>query len=32
MGDILVEEYRGDLLECVHRGYICCVDEYGQVI
>ena len=20
------------LLECVHRGYICCVDEYGQVI
>ncbi|WP_346888368.1 asparaginase [Clostridium sp. UBA1056] len=32
MGDILVEEYRGDILECVHRGYICCVDEYGQVI
>lgn len=32
MGDILVEEYREDILECVHRGYICCVDEYGQVI
>ncbi len=32
MGDILVEEYRGDILECVHRGHICCVNEYGQVI
>lgn len=32
MGDILVEEYRGNLLECVHRGYICVVGEGGQVI
>ncbi|MFR1708397.1 MAG: asparaginase [Clostridium sp.] len=32
MDEILVEEYRGDLLECIHRGYICCVDECGQVI
>lgn len=32
MEEILVEEYRGDLLECVHRGYICCVDEHGQVL
>ncbi len=32
MDEILVEEYRGELLECVHRGYICCVNEDGQVI
>jgi L-asparaginase II len=32
MDEILVEEYRGDLLECVHRGYICCVNEYGEIV
>ncbi|MEG0307040.1 MAG: asparaginase [Clostridium sp.] len=32
MEEILVEEYRGDLVECVHRGYICCVGDDGQVI
>ncbi len=32
MDEILVEEYRGELLECVHRGYICCVNEDGQVV
>lgn len=32
MDEILVEEYRGDLLECVHRGYICITGEGGQVV
>jgi len=32
MDEILVEEYRGELLECVHRGYVCCVNEDGRVI
>jgi len=32
MDEILIEEYRGELLECVHRGYICCVNEDGQVV
>lgn len=32
MDEILVEEYRGNLLECVHRGYICITGEDGQVI
>lgn len=32
MDEILVEEYRGNLLECVHRGYICITGEGGQVI
>ena len=31
MDEILVEEYRGELLECVHRGYICGVSDNGQV-
>lgn len=32
MDEILVEEYRGSLLECVHRGYICITGEEGMVI
>lgn len=32
MDEILVEEYRGNLLECVHRGYICITGEDGEVI
>ncbi|AZK48924.1 asparaginase [Paenibacillus lentus] len=28
---ILVEEYRGDILECSHRGFICVVDEKGRI-
>ena len=32
MDELLVEEYRGDLLECVHRGHICVVGEDGEVI
>ncbi|MDU4892533.1 MAG: asparaginase [Clostridium sp.] len=32
MDEILVEEYRGDLLECVHRGYICITGDGGQVV
>jgi L-asparaginase II len=31
MDEILVEEYRGDILECVHRGHICCVSDDGKV-
>lgn len=29
---VLTEEYRGDLLDLVHEGYICVVDETGKVI
>ena len=31
MEQLLVEEYRGKLIECVHRGYICCVNDEGNV-
>ena len=31
MDEILVEEYRGNILECVHRGHICCVSDDGKV-
>lgn len=31
MDEILVEEYRGEILECIHRGHICCVGEEGEV-
>lgn len=30
--DVLTEEYRGGLLDLVHEGYICVVDENGNVI
>ncbi len=29
---VLTEEYRGSLLDLVHEGYICVVDENGKVI
>ncbi|MCM0647463.1 asparaginase [Clostridium swellfunianum] len=29
MDKILVEEYRGDILECVHRGHICGISDDG---
>ena len=29
---ILTEEYRGDILDLIHEGYICVVDENGEVI
>lgn len=29
---ILTEEYRGDLLDLIHEGYVCVVDEHGQVL
>lgn len=32
MENILVEESRGGMLECTHRGHICIVDEKGRVI
>ncbi|MEF2969270.1 asparaginase [Paenibacillus sp. M1] len=32
MDSLLVEEYRGGMLECVHRGHICVVDEKGRVV
>lgn len=32
MDAILIQEYRGGLLECVHRGHICVVDEHGNII
>lgn len=32
MDEILVEEYRGNLLECVHKGYICITGEGGEVL
>ncbi|WP_110931375.1 asparaginase [Paenibacillus bouchesdurhonensis] len=28
---LLIEEYRGGILECSHRGYICVVDEEGRI-
>ncbi|MBA2940294.1 asparaginase [Paenibacillus sp. CGMCC 1.16610] len=31
MDQILLEEYRGDTLECVHRGHICGVSYSGDV-
>lgn len=31
MDEILVEEYRGDILECIHRGHICGVGDDGEV-
>lgn len=31
MDAALIEEFRGGLLECVHRGHICVVDEFGSV-
>lgn len=31
MDEILVEEYRGNILECVHRGHICGVSDDGKV-
>lgn len=31
MDEILVEEYRGNLLECVHRGHICGVSDDGRI-
>lgn len=31
MDEILVEEYRGELLECIHRGHICGVSDTGEV-
>lgn len=30
--EILTEEYRGDILDLIHEGYICIVDEKGNVI
>ncbi|MNO62201.1 L-asparaginase II [compost metagenome] len=32
MDTTLIQEYRGGLLECVHRGHICVVDEHGHVM
>ncbi len=32
MSEILVEEYRGGILENVHKGRICVVDDSGRVI
>lgn len=32
MDTTLIQEFRGGLLECVHRGHICVVDEHGQVV
>lgn len=31
MDAALIHEFRGGLLECVHRGHICVVDEFGRV-
>lgn len=28
---LLVKEYRGGMLECIHSGHICIVDEYGTI-
>lgn len=28
---LLVKEYRGGMLECIHNGHICIVDEYGAI-
>ena len=30
-GEILVEDYRGDVVENVHRGHICGVDQNGNI-
>lgn len=32
MDEVLVEEYRGGVLECVHRGLICGVSDKGEVV
>ncbi len=29
---VLTEEYRGELLDLIHEGYVCIVDEKGRVI
>ncbi len=29
---VLTEEYRGNLLDLIHEGYVCVVDEHGEVI
>ena len=29
---VLTEEYRGDLLDLIHEGYICVVDETGRAL
>jgi len=31
MDEVLVEEYRGEVLECVHRGHICGVSYDSNV-
>ncbi|MGV2643940.1 asparaginase, partial [Clostridium perfringens] len=31
MDTVLVNEYRADILECVHNGHICIVNEQGSV-
>ncbi|MFB4321324.1 asparaginase [Priestia sp. BR_2] len=31
MDTVLVKEYRADILECVHNGHICVVNEQGKV-
>lgn len=31
MSELLVEEYRGEILECEHYGHICVVDDTGNV-
>lgn len=31
MDDILIKEYRADVVECVHSGSICIVDDRGKV-
>lgn len=31
MEEILVKEYRGDIVECIHKGYICIVGDDGKV-
>ena len=31
MDTVLVKEYRADILECVHNGHICIVNEQGSI-
>ena len=32
MSNLLVEEYRGSIVENVHRGFICGVSDKGKVV
>ena len=32
MSEVLVEEYRGSIVENVHRGFICGISDDGRIV